>query len=156
MFPAMMIAGKAMLGGQPDAAYFWNFGRVAALRGVTTVNDGGLGAYYDPAFYAVAATATADPAFPVRIVAHHNGITVTNVAEILDHVANLADKGNDKLIFQGVKFVLDGSIQGFTARLRAPYYYKTGGNGIWNRAPEEVSGTRRRDPRRGSADRLSL
>ena len=139
MYPAMMIAGKAMLGGQPDAAYFWNFGRVAALRGVTTVNDGGLGPYYDPAFYAAAVTATADPAFPVRIVAHHNGITVTTTDEILSHVASLADKGNDKLIFQAVKFVLDGSIQGFTARLRSPYYLRTGANGIWNRPPEEIS-----------------
>ena len=140
MAPAMAVAGGAMLGGNPLPTYFTNFGRVAALCGVTTVNDGGLGAYYDPAFYAVAAAATAAPDFPVRIVAHHNGVTVTKAEDILAHVAGLADKGNDKLRFQAVKFVLDGSIQGFTARLRAPYYYKTGGNGLWNRAPEEIAG----------------
>ena len=139
MVPAILAAAPQLLGAQPSPDDFWNYGRVCALRGVTAVNDGGLGAYYDPQFYAVAAAVTADPAFPVRIVAHHNGITVTKAEEILAHVAALADKGNDKLIFQAVKFTADGSIQGFTARLRPPYYYKTGANGLWNRSPEELT-----------------
>jgi hypothetical protein len=98
-----------------------------------------MGAYQDPAFYAVAAAATTDPAFPVRIVAHYNGVTIIKVEEVLANVASLADKGNDKLIFQAVKLILDGSIQGFTARLRPPYYYKTGANGIWNRPPADLA-----------------
>ncbi|MFN8466752.1 MAG: amidohydrolase family protein [Caldilineaceae bacterium] len=43
------------------------------------------------------------------------------------------------LLMQAVKFTADGSIQGFTARLRPPYYYKTGANGLWNRSPEELT-----------------
>ena len=93
MVPAIGAAAPQLLGAKPSPAHFWNYGRVCAMRGVTTVNDGGLGAYYDPQFYAAAGCATADPAFPVRIVAHHNGITVTKAEEVLAHVARLRAKG---------------------------------------------------------------
>ena len=52
--------------------------------------------------------------------------------------AALDGKGNDKLIFQGVKILLDGSNQGFTGRLRPPGYLGSGANGLWNRAPEQL------------------
>ena len=42
-----------------------------------------------------------------------------------------------KLRFPGVKLVIDGSIQGFTARLRPPGYL-TGPNGLWNIPPQEL------------------
>jgi predicted amidohydrolase YtcJ len=138
MLPALKIAAGAVLGGSISRDHFLNFARVAQLRGTTTVVDGGASTFFVPSFLATGLAATAEPDFPARIVSHYNGITVPTAKDMLEQVAALAGKGNDKLIFQGLKIVLDGSIQGFTGRLRFPRYYKTGANGIWNRPPEQV------------------
>ncbi len=58
----------------------------------------------------------------MRIVAHNNGITVPKVEDMIEAATMLKDKGNDKLAFQGIKILLDGSNQGFTGRLRPPGY----------------------------------
>jgi len=139
---AMMAAIKAvaadMIGGSTDAAQFYNFAKVAQARGATTIVDGGGSTYFDPAFLKAALAATGDPAFPARIVAHHNGITVPTADQMIGFAASLEGKGNDKLIFQGIKIILDGSNQGFTARLRPPGYLASGANGLWNTGPEEL------------------
>lgn len=139
---AMMAAIKAtaadMIGGSTDAAQFYNFAKVAQARGATTIVDGGGSTYFDPAFLKAALAATGDPEFPARIVAHHNGITVPTAEEMIRFAASLEGKGNDKLIFQGIKILLDGSNQGFTGRLRPPGYLASGANGLWNRGPEEL------------------
>ncbi|KIZ41927.1 MULTISPECIES: amidohydrolase [Rhodopseudomonas] len=44
----------------------------------------------------------------------------------------------DKLHYGIVKLVVDGSIQGFTARLRWPGYHNGAANGLWYIAPEEL------------------
>jgi len=51
----------------------------------------------------------------------------------------LGEQSTDKLILGGVKIVTDGSIQGFTARVRWPGYYNGAPNGIWNVAPEQLN-----------------
>ena len=137
---AMMAAIKAvaadLVGGSTDPAQFYNFARVAQARGVTTIVDGGSGTYFEPAFLEAALAATAAEDFPARIVAHHNGITVPTAEAMIRFAAALEGKGNDKLSFQGLKIVLDGSNQGFTGRLRPPGYLASGANGLWNRGPE--------------------
>ena len=138
MMPALLKFAGVLLQASPEPDQFFNFARVAQARGVTTVVDGGASPLFEPAFLQAALDATADPAFPARIVAHGNGITVPTLDEILRHAAMLRDKGNERFAIQGVKIVLDGSIQGFTGRLRPPGYFRTGANGIWNRPPEEV------------------
>ena len=139
---AMMAAVKAvaseMIGGTTDPLQFQNFARVAQASGVTTIVDGGSGTYFDPAYLASALAATAADDFPARIVAHNNGITVASTADMIRFAKGLEDKGNDKLAFQGIKIILDGSNQGFTGRLRPPAYLGTGDNGLWNRAPDEL------------------
>lgn len=138
MLPAVQVAAAAFLGGGVPRQHFRNFARVAQLRGTTTVVDGGTSNYFLADVLASGLAATAEEDFPARIVAHHNGVTVPTSEQMVAHVRDLAGKGNEKLAFQGVKIVLDGSIQGFTGRLRPPRYYRTGGNGIWNRPPEQV------------------
>jgi predicted amidohydrolase YtcJ len=139
---AMLIAVKAvaadMIGGSTDAAQFYNFARVAQARGATTIVDGGGSTYFDPAFLASALAATEAEDFPARIVAHNNGITVPGVDDMIKFAKGLDGKGNDKLAFQGIKIILDGSNQGFTGRLRPPAYLGSGENGLWNRAPDEL------------------
>jgi predicted amidohydrolase YtcJ len=139
---AMLVAVKAvaadMIGGSTDAAQFYNFARVAQARGTTTIVDGGGSTYFDPDFLSSALTATAAEDFPARIVAHNNGITVPGVDDMIKFAKALEGKGNDKLVFQGIKIILDGSNQGFTGRLRPPAYLGSGENGMWNRAPDEL------------------
>ena len=48
-------------------------------------------------------------------------------------------RNTDKLHFGAVKIVVDGSIQGFTARLRWPGYFNGHANGIWIGSPAELS-----------------
>jgi predicted amidohydrolase YtcJ len=139
---AMMAAIKAvaaeLVGGSNDAEQFYNFAKVAQARGTTTIVDGGGSTYFDPAFLQAALAATAALDFPARIVAHNNGVTVPAVRDMLKFAAMLEGKGNDKLAFQGIKILVDGSNQGFTGRLRPPGYLGTGANGLWNRAPDEL------------------
>ncbi len=137
MVAAVQAVGLGLLGGLADPRDFRNFARVAQARGVTTIVDGGS-SIFDPAFLKVALETTSAADFPVRIVAHHNGITIPRTEDILRLAASLEGQGNDKLVFQAVKIVLDGSNQGGTARLRPPAYLGTGSNGIWNRSPEEI------------------
>jgi|FEC22Drversion2_1045045.scaffolds.fasta_scaffold00895_10 predicted amidohydrolase YtcJ len=138
MLPAVKAVAADMIGGSTDQAQFCNFAKVAQARGATTIVDGGGSTYFDPAFLKAALAATAAPDFPARIVAHHNGITVPTAEEMIGFAASLEGKGNDKLIFQGIKIILDGSNQGFTGRLRPPGYLASGANGLWNRGPEEL------------------
>ena len=51
---------------------------------------------------------------------------------------SLRESNNDKLHYGIVKLVVDGSIQGFTARLRWPGYHNGAPNGLWYIAPEEL------------------
>ena len=53
-------------------------------------------------------------------------------------IAALKATNNDKLHYGIVKLVVDGSIQGFTARLRWPGYHNGAPNGLWYIAPEEL------------------
>ena len=45
----------------------------------------------------------------------------------------------DRLSLGRVKAVLDGSIQGFSARLNWPGYYNGSPNGLWYTSPEQLS-----------------
>ncbi len=138
MMPALKAVAGELLTGSTASDQFYNFARVAQACGTTTVVDGGGSTFFEPAFLDAALAATAAPDFPARIVVHHNGTTVPTVQDMLKFAAALDGKGNDKLTFQGVKILLDGSLQGFTGRMRPPGYFRTGANGLWNRAPEQV------------------
>jgi len=47
-------------------------------------------------------------------------------------------KNTERLRFQLVKLITDGSIQGLSARMRWPGYYDGTPNGVWNTGPEEL------------------
>ncbi len=50
----------------------------------------------------------------------------------------LMKKNNERLRFQLVKIVTDGSIQGLSARMRWPGYYDGTPNGVWNIGPDDI------------------
>ena len=63
--------------------------------------------------------------------------------ELAEVAANLVPQSTDKLRYGVVKLFLDGSIQGFTARISWPYYYNPPAdnpeNGIWLTAPDQIA-----------------
>lgn len=138
MMAAIRRVAADLVSSPTDAVQFYNFARVAQARGATTIVDGGGSTFFEPAFLAAALAATGSADFPARIVAHNNGITVAAAEDMIKFAAMLEGKGNDKLVFQGIKILLDGSNQGFTGRLRPPGYLGSGANGLWNRAPDEL------------------
>ena len=59
-------------------------------------------------------------------------------AELVERMTALAARSTDRLRMGAVKIVTDGSIQGFTARLKWPGYLGGQPNGIWNVPPEQL------------------
>jgi predicted amidohydrolase YtcJ len=112
----------------------WDAATLAHRAGVTTFADLSFGTL--PGGYKAYQAAAADPDFPVRIVMNPV-IQVFQNPEIvakggLDALTEWHKLDTDRLSFGGVKFVADGSIQGYTGLFQWPYYYKTFANGIAN------------------------
>ena len=73
---------------------------------------------------------TGEPDFPVRIVSLRRLQDLTP-AELIARALELRAASTDRLRLGMVKIVVDGSIQGFSARLRWPGYYNGAPNGLW-------------------------
>ncbi|WP_449220369.1 amidohydrolase [Tistrella mobilis] len=108
------------------------FGRSATNAGVTTCTD--LYAPLDDAALDAYVAATAAEDFPVRIAPAMAAAAWAPEAGIA-RMAVLKDRANDKFHPGLVKVMTDGSIQGFTARLKWPGYHNGAPNGIWNQPP---------------------
>lgn len=136
MFPVMRRLGIDFraLGRSPES--ITAFGQVCKRAGVTTAAD--LINDLPDEDVAVMQRITAGDDYPIRLASMLNAMTQTAV-EIGKRALALRRQSTDKLILGGVKIVTDGSIQGFTARLRWPGYYNGAPNGIWNVAPEQLN-----------------
>ena len=58
--------------------------------------------------------------------------------ELIKTVAELAERATDRLRLGKIKVIADGSIQGFSARLRWPGYHNGAPNGLWYVTPEQL------------------
>lgn len=119
----------------------WDAAELAHRVGVTTFADLSFGSI--PGGYKAYQTVAADPNFPVRIVLNPI-IQVFESPEVaakggLDYLTELHKSDTDRLSFGGVKFVVDGSIQGYTGLFLWPFYYKTFANGIANISQDELT-----------------
>ena len=108
--------------------------KLAHRTGVTTFADLSFGSV--PGGYKAYQTVAADPDFPLRIVLNPI-IQVFEQGEIaqkggLDYLTEMHKSDTDRLSFGGVKFVVDGSVQGYTGLFQWPYYFKTFANGVAN------------------------
>ena len=135
MFPVMRRVGATFrsMGGDPDA--IWNFARSACRAGVTTATDllNDLG---DEVLEGMLEQ-TGDAAYPLRIVPMLSAMAMPP-AEVASRALALRARSTDRVRLGGVKIVTDGSIQGFTAQMNPPGYYRGTANGIWNIAPEAL------------------
>ncbi len=145
---AMALAGDAYarLGSMmrtPEA--MWSYAREARNAGATLITDLGTSQLSDPDQVQRWRDAADDPEYPTRVM-----VALSSMMGGLSDPAQLATIGqeikataSEKLRFGIVKIVLDGSIQGFTARISWPYYYNAPaghpGNGLWLIAPDQVA-----------------
>ena len=135
---AQIAAGNDLLSVDEDALRA--FAQNAVNTGTTTVTDLGSRLLMDDAGLDVYRNAvTAD--FPARVNVFHFAAGVGPVSDTLEadaqRLVRLRAESTDRLTLGNVKLMLDGTLQGFTARVRAPGYYGDQPNGIWNVTPEE-------------------
>lgn len=117
---------------------------LARRVGLTTVSDLLFGGPGEKLLTEQFVKASNDPNFPVRVVPIYDGLILAKMemkasGSGVTHINELIKLNNDKLHFGGVKFVSDGSIQGFTARLKWPGYFNGAPNGLFDIAPDKLS-----------------
>ena len=113
-----------------------SFARTATNVGVTTATD--LHARVQDQNVKNYVEVTQDHNYPLRLVPAAGCLTMS-IEEGPGHVADLKRHNNDKLFFGLCKIMTDGSIQGFTGRLKWPGYFNGKPNGIWNLPPQTLT-----------------
>lgn len=116
-----------------DASAVRAYGRVAQRCGVTTVAD--LLSDLEDDEVDMLRHVTSDPSFPVRYAPIMNAMRGEPEAEAARAVA-LRARSTDKLRLGAAKLFTDGAIQGFTAKLNWPGYYRGEDHGILNMTEE--------------------
>jgi len=128
--------GNAGLLSPMDDQGMLNFSAIACMQGVTTATD--LVNDYSDGSYDMLSRATSREDYRVRLFpafrAFHGAAAAKQSTE---RVLSLQQKNTDKLRFGIVKMMLDGSIQGFSARMRWPGYFNGAPNGIWVMDPQQ-------------------
>ena len=119
-----------------DEAGIMNFARLANMQGVTTATDM-VNALGESECQVLESTLARDECC-VRILpafkAFHGAHGARQGAE---HLNALKQRNSDKLGYGLVKMMLDGSIQGFSSRMRWPGHFNGAPNGIWVTAPSQ-------------------
>nr|WP_298410968.1 amidohydrolase [uncultured Halomonas sp.] len=111
------------------------YARIARRSGVTTITD-----LYNPLSdegVAALESATSQPDYPVRLVPAMAALS-WSPQEGIERLRTCQELRHDKLHFGPVKLMTDGSIQGYTARLKWPFYHDGSPNGIWNAPPQQL------------------
>jgi len=117
-----------------DQAGLRMFSRLCVRAGVTTATD--LASPLPDEALPILQAGTAADDFPTRIVPL---LRLTGSPEkTVQRAAALRAQSSDRLRLGRVKIVADGSIQGFSARLRWPGYVNGAPNGLWYLAPQQL------------------
>ncbi len=135
MGPALAAVGLTRNFLSGDEAGIRAFGKLCVRAGVTTATD--LAATLGDDELATLQSVTGARDFPARVVPLLRMIGMTPADAVARAVA-LRARSTDALRLGRIKVVADGSIQGFSARLRWPGYYNGAPNGLWYTAPEAI------------------
>jgi predicted amidohydrolase YtcJ len=135
MMPALGHVGleRSFLSG--DERGVLDFGRLCVRTGVTTATD--LAATLGDTEVDTLLRVTGDDTYPVRVVSLLRMIGMTPDAAV-QRARALAARSSERLRLGRIKIVADGSIQGYSARLRWPGYVNGRPNGLWYTAPEAI------------------
>ena len=126
--------GYNPMAGLEGAGDVQRFADAATLQGITTITD--LHNELPEKTVEIYRAATRGR-FGVRLVPALASVSVPP-EEGVERIRALRGLGNDKLRFGLVKIIVDGSIQGFTARLLPPGYHNGAPNGLWYVAPDDL------------------
>jgi predicted amidohydrolase YtcJ len=131
--PVLMALGVDRAAMSGDARGLLAFGRSAVRSGVTTATDLATPLPDDAIDELLRLTEAED--FPIRLVPamHVRGQTPERAVE---RARAMKARSTDRLRLGRVKAHADGSIQGFSARLRWPGYYNGAPQGLWYVEPE--------------------
>jgi predicted amidohydrolase YtcJ len=135
MFPIMRRLGIDFRSLAQQENAIRSYAKVASRVGVTTVTD--LFSEMQDDDLETMLRVTDDPEFPVRIVPAL-GAMGGQPQDIAARALALQNRSTNKLRLGAVKLMTDGSIQGWTARVKWPGYVGGQPNGIWNTAPEQI------------------
>ncbi|MEM7019959.1 MAG: amidohydrolase, partial [Pseudomonadota bacterium] len=117
-----------------------DFGAMARNVGITTCTDLAGSSILAPKLLNMWQAVTRTDDYPLRI-AQYNIPAIPGATADFDAVAEqfvkLRQQETEKLRFPGVKFVLDGSIQGFSALLKPPGYFAGEDHGQLLTVPEQ-------------------
>ena len=112
------------------------FAKLCVRTGTTTITD--LASRMEPDGVDMMLRVTAEPGFPARIVPLRFFMGLSP-EDLITEVLQLKSRSTDLCRMGRIKVVADGSIQGFSARLRWPGYHNGAPNGLWYIAPEQLS-----------------
>ena len=118
-----------------------DFARLCVRTGTTTITD--LASRLEPDAVDMMVRVTSEDSFPARVVPLKFFLGHTP-EDLVSYALELRERSTDRLRLGRIKIVADGSIQGFTARLRWPGYYNGSSNGLWYIAPEHLAEIYRR------------
>jgi predicted amidohydrolase YtcJ len=124
---------RSMLAGDEQALRL--FARLCVRKGVTTATD--LASPLPEQALPMMRSVTSEPDYPTRIVSLLR-LLGQPVPQSIERAVGLRAMSTDRLRLGIIKIVADGSIQGFSARLRFPGYYNGAPNGLWYTAPEQM------------------
>lgn len=136
MFPIMRRLGIDFRNLSQRDNSIRSYAKVANRAGVTTVTD--LFSELQDDDLALMQSITGEEDFPLRIVPAL-GAAGGSATEIAARALRLKSLSTDKLRLGAVKLMTDGSIQGWTARVKWPGYVGGQPNGIWNMAPDQIA-----------------
>ncbi len=125
--------GRNFLGG--DEAGMRAFAKLCVRAGVTTATD--LAATLDDEGLATLLRVTGEAQYAVRIVPLLRLMGLTP-QQAVARAVELRACSTEQLRLGAIKVVADGSIQGFSARLRWPGYFNGAAQGLWYTAPQTM------------------
>ena len=125
--------GKDLLNADEDGVR--GFARLCVRAGVTTATD--LANLLSDETVEMLTRVTSESKFPERIVPLRlfQGVTP---GDLVGHIKKLKEMSTDLLRLGRIKVVVDGSIQGFTARLKWPGYFNGSPQGLWYVSPDQL------------------
>ncbi|GHF51800.1 amidohydrolase [Seohaeicola zhoushanensis] len=113
-----------------------DFAKLCVRTGVTTVTD--LASRLEPETVEMMLRVTGEETYPARVVPLRFFLGLPP-KELVAEVVRLKALATDRCRLGRIKVVADGSIQGFSARLKWPGYYNGAPNGLWYVAPEQMA-----------------
>ena len=118
-----------------DEAGIRAYARLAVRAGVTTSTD--LAANLTDPELDTLLRVTGEDSYPLRLVPFLRFMGAT-AHDTVERAYALIARSTERVRLGRIKIVADGSIQGFSARLRWPGYYNGAPQGLWYTAPEAL------------------